>query len=439
MEQLYLFDSLELEDIFENISNKSLLRKAFKEVKANKGCAGVDGQTIKEFEENLEEEINKLSEELNNWTYKPKPLKEKKIPKAGNKGERKLGIPSVRDRVVQQAIKMNIEWKYEQEFSESSYGFRPGRSQRKAIEKARSYNEEGYEWVVDIDLEKFFDKIPQDRLMTKLAKNIKDRKVLRLIGMILRSGIMTEEKEILAKEEGTTQGSPLSPLLSNIYLDELDKELEKRGHKFCRYADDCNIFCKSKKAATRIMKSITRFIEGKMKLKINKDKSKVEVSEKVVFLGMTIIKGTITISKKLMAKANDKISKLIPRNTNKTMDKLIKEANVWLRGWFEYVKITHYPAQIAKIEAHIRRKLRAKVIKQKKRRKNLYRWFVSKGIKKKGAFRDAYKKGETWAMSSTSSINKVLSNRWFENKGLIRPTTKELAHWKPLDCWIALI
>lgn len=441
MEKLYLFDNLDLTDIFEHIHNMEQLRRAFKAVKAKKGAPGVDGQTIEEFEENLEEELKNLSEEVRNWTYKPKPVKRVELAKPGGKGVRKIGIPCVRDRVLQQSIKISIEWKYEQKFSDSSFGFRPERSQHQAIKEAQKHVKEGYEWIVDIDLEKFFDKIPQDRLMTKLAEEIKDKRALRLIGLTLRSGIMDNGGNIIASEEGTIQGSPLSPLLSNIYLDELDKELEKRGHRFCRFADDANIFCRSKRAAERIMKSISKYIEKRMKLKVNKEKSKVAKSDRVTFLGMTIVDGEIAISRKSLKRANGKVRELIPRKGKETLRELIDSVNKWLRGWYEYVKITEYPAQIKKIEAHIRRRLRAKIIKQKtkNRRKYLAKYLYKQGIKAKHVIKAVYKTGKIWAMSKMHALNQAFPPEWFKEKGLITPSENNLPHWNDLKKWIVLL
>ena len=440
MEQLYLFDNLDLTNIFEYIGNISQLRRAFKAVKANKGAPGVDGQTIEEFEENLEEEIKKLSEEIQNWTYRPQPVKRIEIPKPGGAGVRKIGVPCIRDRILQQSIKMSIEWKYEQQFSEASFGFRPGRSQHQAIKEAQRHVKEGYEYVVDIDLEKFFDKIPQDRLMSKLAEVIKDKRILKLIGMTLRSGVLDVTGNLIPSEDGTTQGSPLSPMLSNAYLDELDKELEKREHRFCRFADDCNIFCKSKRAAERVMKSITKFIEKKMKLKVNQKKSKVAKSEKVTFLGITIVRGSIAISKKLIKRANGKVRKLTPRNGSDSIENLIEKVNKWLQGWYEYVKITEYPAQIKKIEAHIRRRLRAKLVKQKQKNKRRYlaKFLYRQGIKARHVIKAVYKTGKIWAISKTYAIEQAFTPSWFKEKGLITPSENKLSHWKDLKKWIVL-
>ena len=432
MGQGYLFENLDLEKIFEDITSVWQLGEAFKAVKANKGSAGVDGQKIEDFEENLEEELKKLSKELKEWKYKPKRVKQVEIPKKG--GTRKIGIPCVRDRTVQQSIKQSIEWKIDKKFSEMSFGFRPGRNQHQALKKAKELIEEGCDYYVDIDLEKFFDEIPQDRLMTKVSEEIKDNRVIRLIGISLRSGIQGK-LEVEESRHGTTQGSPLSPLLSNLYLDELDKELEKRGLKFCRYADDIRIFCKSKKAAERIMNSISKFIEKRMKLKVNRKKSKTGKSEKTDFLGMVIGNGKIAISGEKIKKAMERVRRLTPRNNDKSVKEQIEKINEWLRGWFEYVKITEFPAQLNKIEAHIRRRLRAKIIKQKKRKRFILRYLEKKNIRRDSAFRDVYQRGETWAMSNTWSFYTLFDKKWFKEQGLLIFSELQLPHWESPRIW----
>ena len=264
-----------------------MLREGFKAVKKNRGAPGIDGMSrVEDFEDRLEQELKRLKWELENWRYKPQPVKRVEIPKPGkDAGVRLLGIPCVRDRVVQAALKQLLEPILDPKFSNNSYGFRPGRNQRKAVESARRIVRSCKEYVVDIDLSKFFDRVHHDRLIARLGLFIPDKRILRLIGMTLRSGVM-KDGLVSATTEGTVQGGPLSPLLSNVVLDELDKELEKRGLEFCRFADDCNIFVGSQKAAERVMSSyISHFIEKRLKLVINQKKSKVALSRYVKFLG----------------------------------------------------------------------------------------------------------------------------------------------------------
>lgn len=368
-------------DLFEIICLESTLLEGFIAVKRNKGAPGIDGVTIEEFETNLHKELAQLSKELINWSYKSRPVRSVEIPKPGdNTGTRELGIPCVRDRIVQAAIKQTLEPLIDPKFSSSNYGFRPGKSQKDAIESAQKIVQSGKEWCVDIDLAKFFDTISQDRLIYRLSQIIPDKRVLRLIGNILRSGIM-RDGSFVSLNQGTVQGSPLSPLLSNVVLDELDKELEKRGLSFARWADDCNIFVSSQKSAERVMKSITNFIESKLKLKVNLEKSKVALTKQVKFLGMTIIVGTLAIAQKSMVRAMEKVKELTPRNKPIPIEIAIENINTWYTGWAQYFSMTQYPSQFRVIESHIRRRLRARIVKNSKRRKYLYKKIVNRGVK----------------------------------------------------------
>jgi group II intron reverse transcriptase/maturase len=252
-----------------------VLEQGFKAVKKNKGAPGIDAESIEDFENSLDAELSKLSSELEGWTYQPRPVRRVEIPKPGkNAGVRLLGVPCTRDRVVQATLKLLLEPILDPTFSDRSYGFRPGRNQRQAVESIQKIVKTGKEYVVDTDLSKFFDRVNHDRLIQRLKKDIPDKRILRLIGLILRSGVLIDG-HVEVTLEGTVQGSPLSPLLSNVVLDELDRELERRGLSFCRFADDCQIFVKSLKSANRVMGSISRFIENKLKLVVNRDKSQV--------------------------------------------------------------------------------------------------------------------------------------------------------------------
>ena len=316
------------EDIFEEICALGTLRIAFKLVKQNKGAPGIDGITIEKFEENLEEELNQLRHEVLNWKFKPTPVRRVEIPKPGGKGIRLLGIPIIRDRVLHMAIKMVLEPILDPKFSKNSFGFRPGKNQQQAVLQAQKIVQSGKEFIVDIDLSKFFDRINHDKLIHRLGQDIKDKRVLRLIGMILRGGIMIDGVST-PSEEGSVQGSPLSPLLSNVVLDELDKELESRNLEFCRFADDCNIFARTKRQADRLMASVKKYIEKKLKLKVNEEKSKTAKSNQVKFLGMTIVDGTIAISKAAINKAMEKVKELIPRGTHLSMEHTVRAIDSW--------------------------------------------------------------------------------------------------------------
>ncbi len=415
------------EELFEKLCSKVYLREGFKSVKRNNGAAGVDKQSVKQFQENLEVNLDKLKYDLENWIYNPQPVRRAEIPKP-NGGKRILGIPCVTDRVVQATLKILLEPIFEPHFSTNSYGFRPNRNQQQAVTAAKAIVNSGKEFIVDIDLEKFFDRINHDRLVSRMSKLIKDKRILRLIGEILRSGVM-QDGLVTAPSEGAPQGGPLSPLLSNIVLDELDKELERRDLEFCRYADDANIFAKSKESAERIMKYVGEFIENKLKLKINKDKSKVSVSKNIKFLGMTIIFGTLMISIQSMNKAMDKVESLIPRGTHHTLENSVKWINEWYMGWSAYYRMTQYPSQLFKIEAHIRRRLRARKVRQQKSRRNLFNELVSKDVSKRLA-RVAYSNKGIWALSHSKGVERAYPNKWFiREMGLKVRTQENHEHW----------
>lgn len=422
--------------LFERICSTEELQLAFKAVKRNGGAPGVDGVSIDEFEENLLQELSLLKKELESWTYESSPVRRVEIPKSGGAGVRLLGIPTTRDRVLYASIKAVIEPLFEPLFSESSYGFRPKRNQRQAVEAAQKIVQSGKEYTVDLDLSNFFDCISHDRLIHRLGLTITDKRVLRLIGITLRSGIM-KDGMVSASMKGSVQGSPLSPLLSNVVLDELDKELERRGLEFCRFADDCNIFTKSEKAAERVMQSITKFIEKRLKLVVNRDKSKVAKSQFVKFLGMTIIAGTLIISQKSIANAMDKVKELTPRGTSDTIESTIDKINSWYVGWSSYYKMTQYPQQLLKIEAHLRRRLRSRIVSQQKRRRHLCEHLVKRGIPKGQAAKTAFSNRGRWALSHTSVVAKAYPNNWFiQTLGLKVRSDAKLPHWFSLKTWV---
>jgi RNA-directed DNA polymerase len=426
------------DDIFEEICALGTLRMAFNLVKRNDGAPGIDGITIDKFEENLEEELSQIRHNVLNWTYKPTPVKRVEIPKPGGKGIRLLGIPIIRDRVLHMAIKMTLEPILDPKFSKNSFGFRPGKNQQQAVLQAQKIVQSGKEFIVDIDLSKFFDRINHDKLIHRLGQDIKDKRVLRLIGMILRGGIMIDGVST-PSEEGSVQGSPMSPLLSNVVLDELDKELESRNLEFCRFADDCNIFARTKRQADRIMASIRKYIEKKLKLKVNEEKSKTAKSYQVKFLGMTIIDGTIAISKAAINKAMEKVRELIPRGTHLSIEYIINAINTWYRGWTSYFKMTQYPAQLKAIEAHIRRRLRAMIINQQKKRRGLFSKLLKRGITKKDAKRAVYSNSGTWKISHERAVEKAFPNDWFtEQLGMLVISDRQLAHWFDIMKWVKL-
>lgn len=423
--------------LFEPVCKPEMLYQAFLAVKRNKGSHGIDGVTIQKFEESLEQELLQLSKELASWTYKPSPVRRVEIPKPNNAGTRILGVPRIRDRVVQTAIKMVLEPILDPMFSDNSYGFRPNCSQQQAVEKARQEVDAGKGFIADIDLSKFFDRIDHDRLIGKLSHVIDDKRILRLIGLTLRSGAI-HNGEFIPSKEGTTQGSPLSPLLSNFVLDELDKELEKRGLSFARYADDCIIFLRSRKAAERVMKSVSAFIENRLKLVINHDKSKVAKAKQVKFLGMTIVNGKIAISKKALEAARLKVKELTPRGTNRPIEATIFDFNKWFRGWAAYFDMTYYPAQIKTIEARFRRRLRARIISQQKRRRHLFNKLKKNKVKPKAAARAAFSNNGRWHLSREKVVEQAFPNKWFIQRGMLIRSRDQLPHWLSDNYWVHL-
>jgi len=426
------------ENLFERICSIEELERAFAAVRRNRGAPGVDGVTVQEFEKNLPQELAQLKKELESWSYEPGPVRRVEIPKPVGQGVRLLGIPNVRDRVLQASIKAILEPIFEPIFSSHSYGFRPGRNQRQAVESAQRIVQSGKEYIVDIDLASFFDRVHHDRLIHRLSLFIQDKRVLRLIGMTLRSGVM-KDGIVTATQEGTTQGSPLSPLLSNVVLDELDKELGSRGLEFCRFADDCNVFVKSQKAAERVMKSVTRFIEGKLKLAVNRQKSKVALSKDVKFLGMTIIAGTVAISSKSIRRAMDKVKTLTPRGTFQTIEQTMKKVNRWYVGWATYYKMTQYPSQLASIEAHIRRRLRSRIVSQQKKRRHLFEKLLKHGVPRRLAAGTVFSNRKRWALSHTRAVERAFPNCWFiQTLGQKIASTENLPHWFNLKAWIKL-
>ncbi|MBF8274837.1 MAG: RNA-directed DNA polymerase (Reverse transcriptase) [Magnetococcales bacterium] len=420
--------------LFEALLSVEELGIGFKAVKANRGSPGIDGMTIEEFGSHLNEELGRLIEELENWTYEPKPVRRVEIPKATG-GVRLLGVPCVRDRVVQATIKNLLEPIFDPKFSDSSYGFRPGKNQKQAVERAREIVASGKGYVVDIDLSKFFDRINHDRLINRLSKTVPDKRLLRLIGMTLRSGVMVNGV-VIATTEGSVQGSPLSPLLSNVVLDELDQELGNRGLEFCRFADDCNIFAKTHKAADRIMSNVTRFIEKRLKLQVNQEKSQVAKADRVKFLGMTVIGNAIAISKKSMKKARAMVAELTPRGTHETLEATIKKINQWYGGWSGYYQMTYFPAQLGSIEAHIRRRLRARLVSQQKSRHNLAKKLIKRHVPERLVNRTVFKNDARWALSHTRAVEMGFSNHWFTGvMKLATKSTKNLSHWFGIKVW----
>ena len=394
------------------------LDRAHKQVKRNGGSSGVDKMEIEEFGEWLKEHLTELRTSILTEEYEVSAVRKVEIPKPTG-GMRMLGIPTVKDRYIQQAIHQELNRYYDPHFSEHSYGFRPGRNAHQAIVQATRYIKEGNEWVVDIDLEKFFDKINHDRLMQRLSKGIGDKRLLRLINAYLKAGLM-EGGLIEQRTAGTPQGGPLSPLLSNIVLDELDKELEKRGHKFCRYADDCNIYVKSRKAGERVMQSIIDFVERKLKLKVNRTKSGVRHCSEVKFLGYTLLpEGGIRVADKSIERLKEKVKEITRRNRGVSFEQVIKELNLIITGWSNYFRLANkWLSTIRDLDGWIRRKLRCYKLKQCGRRYTIYKLLRNLDIANRASWNVVMYSQGWWEMTRKLAVNQAMSLTWFSRQGL---------------------
>jgi group II intron reverse transcriptase/maturase len=406
-------------ELWERVWERQNLFAALVRVERNGGAPGMDGMQVEELRPYLREHWLEIREALDQQNYRPSPVRRVEIPKPDG-GERLLGIPTVLDRFLQQAIAQTLTPLFEPLFSNHSYGFRPGRSAHQAIEQAQEYVQEGYEWVVDIDLEKFFDRVNHDMLMARVARVVKDKRVLKLIRAYLNSGVMVNGV-VLDTEEGTPQGGPLSPLLSNIMLDDLDKELEKRGHKFVRYADDCNIYVQTRRAGERVMESVKMFLEKKLKLKVNPKKSKVDRATRVKFLGFSFYKRKgevlIRVAKRNLERFREKLRRLTKRTRSGKLENIIQEINRYTMGWMGYYRQANTPSVFEGLDSWIRRRLRQMVWKRWKRGTTRYRELVKLGVPRYRAGLGAVGKSP-WHMSKSPVINEALSNTYFRNLGL---------------------
>jgi len=406
------------ENLLERIVDYGNLKSAYKQVAKNDGSGGIDGMEKEELRQWLGKHIDTLRELILTGKYEVSSVRKVEIEKPDG-GIRILGIPTVKDRLIQQAIHQEMSRYYEPIFSESSYGFRPGRSAHQAIEQASKYIQEGKEWVVDIDLEKFFDKINHDRLMQRLSKGIGDKRLLRLIRAYLQSGMM-DDGLVKQRTAGTPQGGPLSPLLSNIVLDELDKELESRGHSFCRYADDCNIYVKSRKAGERVMASVTDFIERKLKLKVNHEKSGVRHCSDVKFLGYTLLpEGGIRVADKSIDRLKDRIREITRRNRGVRFEQIIKELNLTIIGWTNYFRLANiWLTNFRDLDGWIRRRLRCYRLKQCGRRYAIFKLLRSFDIPESKSWNVVMYSQGWWQMSKKLAVGQAMNPNWFIQQGL---------------------
>ncbi len=409
--------------LMEMILERNNIILAWKHVCVNKGAPGVDGMKTSQLGSYLAKHWPEIKQNLLECRHKPLPVKRKEIPKPDG-GIRLLGIPTVLDRFIQQAISQVLEQIWDPFFSEHSYGFRPGRSAHDAVMQGKRYMVEGYTYIVDMDLSKFFDRVSHDRLMSRLARRIKDKRVLKVIRQYLRSGVMVSGVTV-PTEEGTPQGGPLSPLLSNIVLDELDKELERRGHRYVRYADDFMIFCKSRKAAERVMESITRFLTVKLKLKVNQEKSAVSRPWLSKFLGFTYFQmcgqSKIRIHAKSMKRFKDKVRELTCRKRGKSLWQVIQDLNQYFRGWWGYFRLTETRYFLKELKVWILRRLRSLVWKQWKNPKTRVRNLEKLGISHGDAMLCGNARKKYWHMSKIKWVAIAMPEMYFVKKGLYLP------------------
>jgi RNA-directed DNA polymerase len=412
-------------DLMGQILSRENLQAAIKRVEANKGAAGVDGITTRQLREYVQKHWPEIKLRLQEGTYKSSPVRKVEIPKPEG-GVRVLGIPTVIDRLIQQAILQVLTPLFDPGFSPHSYGFRPGKRGHDAVEQARKYIEEGYCIVVDIDLEKFFDRINHDILMSRVARKVKDKKLLKLIRSYLNSGIMVEGIRVRT-EEGTPQGGPLSPLLANILLDDLDKELERRGLRFCRYADDCNIYVKTKRAGERVKQSITRYLEKKLRLKVNEGKSAVDRPWKRKFLGFSFYKQKaikVRIATKSLKRLKDKIREITNPTWSISMNERIQRLNQYLTGWIGYYALADTPSVLEGLEEWIRRRLRLCLWLQWKRVRTRIRELKALGLKKSQAEEIANTRKGAWRITKTPHLHKALGNAYWQSQGLMSLTQR---------------
>jgi len=414
---------VEDEQLMDKVVERDNLLTALRNVKRNGGAPGVDGMTVKELPEYLKRQWPKIRRQLISGTYVPLPVRRVEIPKPGG-GIRQLGIPSVLDRFVQQALMQVLQREWDATFSESSYGFRPKRSAHQAIKQSQRYLKEGYRWVVDMDLEKFFDRVNHDKLMSEVRKRVSDRRGNTLILRFLRSGV-ENEGELLITEMGTPQGGPLSPLLANLLLDTLDRELERRGHQFVRYADDCNIYVKSKRAGSRVLKSIGQFLNRHLKLSVNEAKSAVGRPWERQFLGFTLSKRlNRKISSKSIKRFKNRIREITCRVRGRRIEVIVKELRRFMIGWQAYFDITEVRYVLKELDSWVRRRLRCYHWKQWGRRG--YRELLKRGVSRDLAWNTAKSAHGPWRLSRSPGLAFALTAQYFAGLGLprlfIKPT-----------------
>lgn len=405
--------------LMEQVVERNNLLQALYRVERNKGAAGVDGMAIKSLRSFIVNNWTRIREELLNGNYQPLPVRRVEIPKPDG-GIRLLGIPTVLDRLIQQALLQVLTPIFDPKFSPLSYGFRRGYSAHQAVKQAQNFISQGFRFVVDMDLEKFFDRVNHDILMSKLAKKIGDKRILKLIRRYLQAGIMVNGV-CIASEEGTPQGGPLSPLLANIMLDDLDKELLKRGHRFVRYADDCNIYVKSRRAGERVLEGVKEFVEKRLKLKVNMEKSAVDRPWKRKFLGFSFTNNRVPrlrLASKTVKRFKDKVRELTSRSRSQSMENRIQSLNAYLQGWSGYFRLADTRSVFQSLDEWTRRRLRMCLLKQWKKPKTKRKNLISLGIQSDWAALISSSRKGHWRLANSPQINKALGIAYWQKQGL---------------------
>jgi RNA-directed DNA polymerase len=405
--------------VMEEVCGEENCRQALKRVVDNQGSPGIDGMIVEQLDSYLGAHWPNLREQLLSGSYQPQPVRRVEIDKPDG-GVRKLGIPTVLDRFIQQAVLQVLQKRWDPTFSDHSYGFRPGRSAHQAVARAQQYMSEGYRFVVDLDLEKFFDRVNHDRLMARVAQRVSDKRMLKLIRAFLTAGVM-EDGLVSATEEGTPQGGPLSPLLSNLVLDEMDKELERRGHRFTRYADDCNVYVRTRRAGERVMESLTAFITDRLKLKVNQGKSAVARPWERKFLGFSFTnakKPRRRIAPKAIERLKKRVRELTRRTRGISLEAMVEQLAVYLRGWRGYFGYCETPSVLKELEGWIRRRLRSVQWKQWKQGRRRYAELRKRGVSNDLAAQTAGSSDGPWHLANSPALAIALPNAYFEELGL---------------------
>lgn len=404
------------ERVIERVYEPGRLRLAWRQVRSNAGAAGIDGMTVKAFERREEELLEYIHEKLKSGTYRFRPARRALIPKEGASKLRKLGIPVVMDRIVSQSVNLVFEEIFDQDFTASSFGFRRGRSQHQAIGHVRETVKQGYEWCASIDLRSFFDEIPHELILKLIRRKIADERLVTLIARALKAGVMVDgvyEKTT----KGCPQGSPLSPMLSNIVLNELDHELEKRGLRYCRWADDFLILVKSERAAGRVMEGTIRYLEGELTLPVNREKSKAAKVKDVAFLSFQILREKIRISEKAREKFKKRVKDLTIRNNPLSMHQVIQSLNEYLRGWVAYFRVQEFKKIFGDLDMWIRSRLRSMQLKKWKKPKRFQGMMIRAGYKPPEA-RKVWVKMNKWQSVNRKEVKVVMNLQWFRRQGL---------------------